>query len=441
MFLPIMMKRNKILCLLVFLMYHFTLFSQSIEVHTINVGHGDASLIVVRDVALLKTRLQAAGHTLPTDELHLLDSAIEKGILLQNTVKKAVLVDAGDGNAQGDKIARYLEKMGIETRDSLTAFILTHNHKDHYGGFRALMAAGDYNTEIYYRGNAKPVADGPGFKNNFLSVSSKSGLPLHEVDITTTDLDLGTANGNPIKLTAVSSNGYVYKSKPPNNQINSNNQNDHGCSWILQYGAFRYFIGGDLSGANISSYKDMETPLVDSLVKYDKAVFTDYTNRTTPVRKGHICGFKVDHHGSRHSTNPWFLYNMSPKVAFISCGAQHGHPNVEVIDNFIDSLPYPSKTSTTANSLKNWYLTSLKSDWKDKRDSIGKTGNPGIISGNIVLVVDDKDISNKSRYVVQWDGENDADMVSKSKDMRKANLPGKTLYECHHANTINYFTP
>jgi hypothetical protein len=116
----------------------------------------------------------------------------------------------------------------------------------------------------------------------------------------------------------------------------------------------------------------------------------------------------------------------------------HGHPNVEVIDNFINPLPYPSGM-TSPNPLKNWYLTSLKKDWKDKRDSIGTAGNSGIIGGNVLLVVGDNLIQKQSRYNVHWDGELDPDVVSSSADMRKPNLPGNQIFECHQATSIHYF--
>jgi Zn-dependent hydrolases, including glyoxylases len=270
-------------CLFLFSFLPLELTGQSLELHTINVGHGDATLIILRHTDSLRLRLQRKHFSVPTDPIFLLDSVMKHKISLHKTVQKAVLIDAGVGDKQGNKIVAYMGKMGIAIGDSLEAIILTHNHKDHYGGFKMLNTGGNYKyAKIYYRGNTKPVADGPAFKNYFENVFSGKLTP---VDVISTEISLGKVDTTSIVLTAVSSNGYVYKSRPKGDQINGNNQNDYGCSWILQYGAFRYFVGGDLSGENINSYKDVETPLVDSLVKYDKAQFAVYSDATKTLRK------------------------------------------------------------------------------------------------------------------------------------------------------------
>jgi competence protein ComEC len=423
------------------------LCAQSVEVHTINIGHGDATLIIVRDITALKATLTAKGVGLAPNPIDYLDSALARDVVLDGTVSKAILIDFGDGEKQGKKIIDRMEKLGLPKGSKLDAFIVTHNHKDHYGGFKAVVSLGKYKGDVYYRGERK-LPGGSAFSSGFKNICSTYGLTVRIADVSSTQIDLGIVSGQQSYLTAVSSDGYVLKSKVAGNQILTNNQNDYGCSWVIQYGAFRYFIGGDISGSDISAYKNVETPLVDSLVKYDKASFTEF-NTTTPLRKGHICAFKVDHHGSRNSSNPHFLYNISPLVAFVSCGASHDHPHKETIEIFSNRLqPNPRDTTTRTNSLRNWFLTSLLSGFTDSRASIGTTGNPGIIGGNIVLIVDDNNIATQSKYKVQWDAEKDVSMVtsstagSRTKVMRTPNAAGSKTYECHKSTGVApfYFT-
>lgn len=446
------MNLSKIQLLFLLLLSPSLLRGQSLEIHTINVGQGDASLIIVRNVDSLKDRLTRKGISVSSIPTDMLDSAKSNHIILHGTVKEAVLVDFGVGPKQGDKVVRYLTQMGINPGDNLTAIVLTHNHQDHYGGFAALMASGRYKAPVYYRGVNPPFA-GPAFKKIFLDICKKHSLILDSVDVTRSEIDLGTGLGLnkwPIKLTAVTSDGYVYKKNSTSIRVRANNQNDYGCSWILQYGAFRHFIGGDISGFSSGSYQDLESSLADSLAKYDQSIFTDSAGNA--IGKGHICSFKVNHHGSQESSNPWFLYTLSPRVAFISCGAasKYDHPKRDVIKDFIGPLDIStwdaSKVIPVPSSLKKWYLTSLSEKLGDIRDSIGHSTNKGIIAGNITLIVDDaKNDIGTSAFKVQWDGDLDLSMVtsdmSKVSLMRKPNAAGANFYECHDAkiSDIKYF--
>lgn len=422
-----------------------TAFAQSLEIHTINIGHGDATLVLVRNMDSLKKAFTMAGVGYPADNLNYLDTALTKGVMLRGTVKKAVLIDFGNGTKQGNKIIEHLQNMGIEKSDTLTALILTHNHKDHYGGFKTIINIGDYKAPVYYRGDGKlkdSKVAGPMFNTGFKTPAGKS---LNVVDVTNTQIDLGNIAGQNIYLTAVSSDGYIYRSGKKN-RILSNNENDYGCSWLLQYGAFRYFIGGDISGASSgSSYSNIEEPLADSLKKYDPASFLSFINTKDTVHKGHICAFKVDHHGSGHSSSPYFLHSISPLAAITSCGADYDHPTLEFTERLRDSLKLrPTDLIRHPNSLKNWYFTSLLPGFKDRRDSIGTPADPGIIGGNITLIVDDNNISTQSRYEIRWDGNYDPSMVTGKgkplKIMRSPNPPGNKIYECHKVSgSATYF--
>lgn len=414
---------------------------QTLEIHTINVGHGDAGLIVVRDTAQLNANIKNEGFALPPDPLNLLNYAITNSVELDNTVRQAYLIDYGDGSEQGVKIAEYLVKVGV---DHVTGLILSHNHKDHYGGFKSMVTEGLVTApNAYYRGNI-PLKGSSGFKKNFLDVCTANGITVNTVTAAATNLNLGTFNGQTIRLTAVAANGYVLKT--PTSQLVSSSQNDYGCGWVVQYGAFRFFTGGDLSGFDASSYTNVETPLADKLVLHDLSTFTNWAG-TAAVPKGHVCALKLNHHGSKHSSNAWFLHKLSPRAAFISCGEKHGHPNLEVISDLIGPLDISDWTHVVGDmvpsSLQRFYLTALRTNWGDARDSIGVGASTGTIGGNLILIVNDANIATQSEYKVWWDGEKDMRMVSsstKAADMRNPNAAGSVLHQCHKATVLQYFT-
>ncbi|WP_167019773.1 MBL fold metallo-hydrolase [Chitinophaga sp. Cy-1792] len=73
---------------------------------------------------------------MPANGLYWLKLAIDNNVNLSGTVQKAVLIDAGIGNAQADKIKKYMKKMGIS---KLNYTVLSHYNQDHFGGFAKLL--------------------------------------------------------------------------------------------------------------------------------------------------------------------------------------------------------------------------------------------------------------------------------------------------------------
>ncbi len=128
----------------------------SLEVHQINVGQGDAILVVNRDLVGLRKRIgdlapkQKPPLTVPTTfpDIDLMPWAARKlPEALQGTATRALLVDGGD-DAYGDDVVGYLVQHGVlpETKDGdapkavpgLTV-VISHFHDDHMAGLRHLF--------------------------------------------------------------------------------------------------------------------------------------------------------------------------------------------------------------------------------------------------------------------------------------------------------------
>ena len=100
---------------------------------------------------------------------------------------------------------------------------------------------------------------------------------------------------------------------------------------------FRYFTGGDCGGIS-DKYADLQTPLASIIDDVDV--------------------MKINHHGSRYSTNSVFLDSLRPEAVIISVGNnnRYSHPAVETIDrlNHSPSIRSIYQTQRGNISAKAW---------------------------------------------------------------------------------------
>lgn len=87
----------------------------------------------------------------------------------------------------------------------------------------------------------------------------------------------------------------------------------------LDYGPFSYYNGGDLPGNNYPT----------------KAKFNrDYESSVADI-VGHVTVMKADHHGTRDSSNPYFLWKTSPDVIVV-LASEAKHPWKDTFDRYRD---------------------------------------------------------------------------------------------------------
>lgn len=93
-------------------------------------------------------------------------------------------------------------------------------------------------------------------------------------------------------------------------------ENDYSITLKITYGQIDYVTGGDTGGEYSSIYSDVET------------VITPWI-----VGNGRIEILRVNHHGSRYSSNQTYINTLNPITALISCGNNaYGHPHQTVLD-------------------------------------------------------------------------------------------------------------
>jgi hypothetical protein len=343
---------------------------QELQIHHINIENGDATMIAVFD------------HT-------------------SNQYLSKILIDGGQSSPE-QYLLPYLSKVSGDTHFNYV--ILTHYHNDHYNGLLALkngqltadslVDPGGYNFATYFPGQAG-LSDGEmapaalPIATQWTSMLQKAVaghyLKGHSgvlVSFGTGDqtglghkLNIGSVNGVPVTLECVAgwgntlSDGAVVADPSPD----KGNANNFSLAFILRYGEFRYFIGGDLGGSDKGLYIDQEDPLIGYLAKDLPPVHTMYG---LAHKGGHSCGFKADHHGSSYANDAAFIDAMSPAIAVTSAGnnASWHLPQVGYLGK-LAALPSLSPTHGV-------YFTNLY-DWGTGKNSLATawglfSGKPGI---------------------------------------------------------------
>jgi competence protein ComEC len=300
-----------ILLLSSFILLYFTTYSETIQIHHIGVGQGDATLIIVTN----------------------------------NSGKKAtILIDAGNSSGKGAAVAQAIEvDMVTETTKRLDLIITSHLHSDHLGGMQKVMTdllangwqlgvvidrAATYisSSEVdCYAGNSTDtyaandptgplptstlVATYKKYISSLLAAGSitawgnvMNGYNLMTLipgfTCSTTMLSLC---GNAVVCSKSDASGNCIEMQNYSSYVG--NENDYSYSFLLQLGTFKYFTGGDMGGE--SPYVDLETPLL--------SYFQSRPDATT----FHFCCYKASHHGSEHSTNTAFVAYTKPTVTAV----------------------------------------------------------------------------------------------------------------------------
>ncbi len=195
---------------------------------------------------------------------------------------RTMLIDAGERES-APHIIDLLKRLGIRTLDFLVA---SHGHPDHTGGLARLIAEG-------YAGSSTTAFSGAGVWD---------GIPWHRVKPGDVLYDSAGATVTCYAVGGrVAGGAYV----APERDINA-----RSMVLNIKYRGFDYLSGGDLTGSG--NHPNVEDPVGDALAR-------------AGVR---IDVYKVHHHGSRYSSNLYFLRKIMPEFAMISIGDNNpfGHP-------------------------------------------------------------------------------------------------------------------
>jgi hypothetical protein len=249
---------------------------------------------------------------------------------------------------------------------SLDYVVISHFHVDHlgyvgYGGLWNLVETQGFTvgTTLVRNYNTHLGDISSTFTNWKTYLEGTGQAKLHPAFAVegTGQVDLGP--GVTFEIVTVNGNGallpgdFHLDTSPPS-------ENDYNLGAVLRLGAFDEWIGGDLDG------------------QYQKSSY-GYTYHDIELGAARDVGdvdvYKVNHHGSSHSSSATFLSQLDPEVSIVTVGNSntYGHPAQEIMDRLL-------ATSTI-------YMT----ERGDTNTNIGSA----IVAGNIVIKT-----TNGSTYTV-----------------------------------------
>ncbi len=302
---------------------------------------------------------------------------------------KTILIDGGSA-APSLRLVPYLKMISKSQQPKLDYVALTHYHEDHYNGLLALangsfradsvIDQGGYEMSSVFPAQAslqtndpKPVAMKvfEGWKTALGKAVSSGFVKGHVTNLfhygasngtnIGNKLLLGDVQGTPVTLECVAAwgNSLDGNSIIANPSPARTNANNFTLAFVLNFGEFRYFIGGDLGGDKKSPYIDQETPL---LGYFAKQYPSSWSWKHVREAAGHICGFKANHHGSSFSNSKGFMDGMSAAIAVVSAGKQKTWklPRPLFLNDFLATTPLSVWTSTSNQTFtKGLYVTNL----------------------------------------------------------------------------------
>lgn len=271
-----------------------------LEIYLVNVGQGDATLIV-------------------------------------GPQGKTVLVDAGKSSSAAQNILNLINELGIA---SLDYTISTHYDQDHIGAFCDLFSSiGQPDVAAYDRGGDRRSSGSsaqPAFFVDYMNCAGAKRTRLEPGSF----IDLG--DGAAMYVLAVGDADYMdgrgtsdYTVLYDESSIEcANHENEKSIALLVTYGGFDFLLSGDLTGIDdppINCDKDS----VNVEVPVGSLIVGSMFNRGVDV-------FHLDHHGSESTGNTSdYVALIAPEVAVISvgdsasCGAgfnAYGHPGQLALD-------------------------------------------------------------------------------------------------------------
>ncbi|GJM32297.1 MAG: hypothetical protein DHS20C18_12980 [Saprospiraceae bacterium] len=340
-----------------------------VEIHHVNVNDGDATIIRIK--------------------------------FSDNTEKK-ILLDGGKPQP-GNFLVPYINS--VFPNSKFDYIILSHYHNDHYNGLFAIgdgSITGDYYIDLggySMRGYTKdaylkliqpkdticPWTDRDGIFDSSTFESFLEGLgsavnknritryaamskPTDEIsDLINVIIPLGTYTNSgvtyPIQLRCVGAWGFTLGAGgvAVDNWNKGASKNDPTLAFVLECGAFRYFLGGDMGGQASGSYIDQETTLIQGFQAIYTGSKTYFPKGADPTTNGHICGFKANHHGSAHSNNAAFLGGMKPAVCITSVGdfTSWHLPSIDFLNRLNATTSLTDSIVLPFNTRQGFFFTNL----------------------------------------------------------------------------------
>ena len=139
------------------------------------------------------------------------------------------------------------------------------------------------------------------------------------------------------QMLCVAANGYVGNVRCVKEDKNDkNNENDYSLAFVLRFGSFRFYTGGDLCGTRNSDVNSIDGSMEQPLAGY---VYEKVFKHHAKESARHVCAALLHHHGSAKSTLGAFLNYFNPRLAVCSADGGKTHPTKKVLQRLKGEVP------------------------------------------------------------------------------------------------------